>query len=226
MERLIPYLMCALFIALMYGVMRFFLWLSFIRARRAVYQSGVYTSKTVHTLFLTQVPAKYLISQKAFPRKTKDGVEYEVCDHLLLLRGALVLVTVCRGNGIVQNHAEDGMWTMKMRTKDGTGTASFPDPILKGKQKKEALISVLRSETCKFPVPIEHIVIFPSREVRFAEPRQDEIKSPPEAMRRLAELHKTKKFSDEQLKLLLRMLKRHAKKPSQVMAKNTKPRQR
>ncbi len=225
MAIFIPYLVCALFLAVMYGTLRLSLFMSNTSARRSVYKSGIYTSQTVHTLLLASFGSKNILSARYLPCKTAKGIRYEPCSHILLLHGALVIVTVCREDGNIYNPSLSETWTARVRTRSGREREiDLENPIMAGERKKEALFS--RLNRIKYKVPVEHIVIFPSRRVSFNLPRQKEIMSPPEAMRTLSMLDKTNRFSKEQKNELRRLLKRIAYTEAQVAAKKRKSRQR
>ncbi len=217
MERIVPYLLCVIFLAVMYGLMRLALFLSKAAARRSVYQSGVYTAKTVHTLFLAQFSERNVLSDAFLPRKTASDVVYEKCDHILFLDGALAIVTICREDGVINNLSFGETWYSRVRTKLGTEKELiFENPITAGERKKQALTKILENANCRFRIPVHHIVIFPSRRVRFSLPRQEEIMSPPEALRRLTEMNKTVRFTKEQKKAIKKAVKHFSLTNSQV----------
>ena len=212
-----PYLLCALFLAAMYGVMRLSLYFSNRAARRSVYQSGVYTAKTVHTLFLSRFGEKRILSGKRLPRITDRGTVYETYDHLLLLNREIVIVTVCREDGKIQNPAFGETWRSRIRTRYGTEREfEFENPITAGSRKKEALAKIFENAKCRFPIEIRHIVIFPSRRVSFALPRGKEIMSPPEAMRALEAANKTPGFTKEQIKKMKKAIEHFSRSESQM----------
>ncbi len=226
MQFLAPILLCALLLAVLFGLARLFLFLSNRAALRSVYQSGNYTASTVHTMLLAKFGSKHLISGKLFPRKTEKGAVYTLCDHLVITDSAVVLITICEGNGRVQNLSSSDIWTVSVRTKTGEREHPFQNPISAGNGKKDALSALLMRAKLPFAVPVEQIVIFPSRRVTFAMPRQKEIQSPPEAMRTLNAFQKTKRFSKEKKRLIYKALKRRACSASQVRAKAAKLRQK
>ncbi len=226
MQFLAPILLCAFLLAVLFGLARLFLFLSNRAALRSVYQNGNYTASTVHTMLLASFGGKHLISGKLFPRKTEKGAVYELCDHIVITDGVVVLVTICEGNGRVQNLSSSDIWTSVVRTKTGEKEHPFANPITSGERKKDTLSALLVRAKLPCSVPVEQIVIFPSRRVTFAMPRQKEIQSPPEAMRTLNGFQKTKRFSKEQKKLIRKALNRRACSASQVRAKAAKLRQK
>ncbi len=227
MEIFVPLLMCAMFLAAMLGLMRFSLYLSNVFALRSVYKSGVYTAKTVHTLFLARFGIKRIFSNIFLPRKAEYGTVYDPYDHLLLLNGAVVMITVCREDGRIHNPTLGESWHNRVRTRFGEEREYiFENPIAAGILKKDALKKLFENAKIHVSVPIEHIVIFPSRRISFSSPRQKEIMSPPEAMRTLERLHKTSSFTKEQAKALKKAISHFSRTESQIHAKKAKARHR
>jgi hypothetical protein len=222
MERIVPYLLCVIFLAVMYGLMRLALLVNEFIARRSVYQSGVYTAKTVHTLLLAQFGERHICSERCFPY-TKNGENgYEKCDHILFLNGALAIVTVCREDGVINNLSFGETWYSRIRTKTGAEKEHiFENPITAGERKKQALLRILENSRLRFQIPVRHIVIFPSRRVRFSLPRQEEIMSPPEALRRLTEMNKTVRLTKEQKKAVIKAVKHASLTESQAEKRQT-----
>lgn len=227
MEIFAPYLLCALFLAAMYGAARLAFYLSNHFARRSVYKSGIYTAKTVHTLFLARFGSKNVISGRFLPRITERGTVYDSYDHILLLKGEVTIVTVCREDGKIHNPSFSETWTARVRTRYGSERElDFENPIAVGSRKKEALAKIFENAKCRFPIPIRHIVIFPSRRVSFSLPRQQEIMSPPEAMRTLEGSNKATRFTKEQTKRMKRAIAHFSRSESQIQAKKAKRRHR
>lgn len=217
MERIVPYLLCVIFLAVMYGLMRLALFVNDLIARRSVYQSGIYTAKTVHTLLLAQFGAKHICSECYLPYTKNGETDSEKCDHLLFLNGALAIVTVCREDGVINNLSFGETWYSRIRTKTGAEKERiFENPITAGERKKQALLRILENSKLRFQIPVRHIVIFPSRHVRFSLPRQEEIMSPPEALRRLTEMNKTARLTKEQKKAIIKAVKSFSLTESQM----------
>ena len=209
MERIVPYLLCVIFLAVMYGLMRLALFVNELIARRSVYQSGIYTAKTVHTLLLAHFGERHICSERCLPYNQNGVADYEKCDHILFLDGGIAIVTVCREDGIINNLSFGETWYSRIRTKTGAEKERiFENPITAGERKKQALLKILEKSNLRFRIPVRHIVIFPSRRVRFSLPRQEEIMSPPEALRRLTEMNQTARLTKEQKKAVIKAVKR------------------
>ena len=225
-----PYFLCVLFLVAMYGFARLALYFSNISALRSIYKSGVYTPQTVHILFLASFGAKNIVSNGFLPRATEKSVDYESYDHILILNREIVIVTVCRQDGKIQNPPTDETWTSRIRARNGIEREiDFENPVIAGARKKEALSKILERAKCRFQIPIRHIVIFPSRRVSFLLPRGSEIMSPPEAMRFLTRSAKASKFTKEQRKKIKKAISHFSRSESQIRqieAKKTKRRHR
>ena len=225
-----PYLLCALFLIAMYGFARLALFFSNVSARRSIYKSGVYTAKTVYTLLLAGFGAKNLVSNGFLPRAAERSIVYESYDHILILNSEIVMITVCRQDGTIQNPPSDETWTSHIRMKNGAERKiDFENPVIAGIRKKETLSKILEKAKCRFQIPIRHIVIFPSRRVSFALPREAEIMSPPEAMRFLTQSAKKSRFTKEQQKKLKKAISHFSLSESQIQhieAKKAKRRHR
>ena len=227
MEIFAPFFLCVIFLAAMYGLMRLFLYISNASARRSVFKSGMYTPKTVHTLLLAEFGAKSIFSGKYLPRKTEKGTVYDAYDHILLLNGPVVIVKLCREDGRITNTPLDETWDARIRTRSGNDRQiSFTNPIAEGAKKKQALAEVFTHAGCRFPIAVEHIVIFPSRRVSFVLPRQQQIMSPPEALRFLKKANTREAFTKAQKKAIKKAISHFSKTESQIAAKSSKSRHR
>ncbi len=221
-----PILLCILLIAILFGFARLFLFLSNRLALRSVYESGLYTPKTVHTMLLAEFHGKHLISGKLFPRKTEKGAVYEQCDHILVTDSTVFVITICPKEGKVQNLTSSETWKISVRTKSGERERAFENPVMAGKRKQDAISFLLEKAKFPFAVPVKQVVIFPSRRVQFLTERQKEIQSPPEAMRTFRTAHAKKKFSKEQKKRIIDCLRRRGKTEAWVASKTAKRRHR
>ena len=225
-----PYLLCALFLIAMYGFARLTLYFSNISARRSIYKSGVYTAKTVYTLLLASFGSKNILSNGFLSRAAEQGIAYEHYDHILILNGEIVMITICAKDGKIQNPPMDEIWTSRIRMRNGTERElEFENPVIAGAHKKEALSKIMEKAKCRFQIPIRHIVIFPSRRVSFTLPRAEEIMSPPEAMRFLTQSAKKSRFTKEQRKKLKKAIMHFSRSESQIRqieAKKAKRRHR
>lgn len=231
MEIFAPYLLCVIFLAVMYGLMRLALLLSNAAARRSIYRSGIYTPKTVHTLLLAQFGAKRMLSGK-YLSENAAALRRGAIDHILLLNGAIVIVTIRKEDGVISNFPSEARWSTHVYTKRGTEQEIFfENPLAEGARMCQRLAAVLADAGClpsnpATPTTIEHIVIFPSRKLSFVLKRQQQIMSPPEALRYLKRRGSSTVFTKENIKDIKTAIKRFNKTESQIAAKKAKSRHR
>ncbi len=90
MAILTPYLLCALFLAALYALMRLALFSSNLAARRAVSKSGIYTPKTVRTVLISTFGMGSLLTKKYLPHEPTPLL----CDEILVLAGGIAVISI------------------------------------------------------------------------------------------------------------------------------------
>ena len=227
MEIFAPFFLCAIFLAIMYGLMRLTLYFSNLSARRSIMQSGNYTAKTVHALLYAYFGSKYLKSHVHLPRRTKYGTAYDKYDHILILNGNAVIIKICEENGKIDNLSGAENWYMYRRTRTGDEKQIvFENPIAATLTQKKALSELFENSEIDAKVSIETLIIFPSRRIKFSIPRQKEILSPPEAISKLLEMNKKPGLTKNDKDILIKSIRRFSRSASYAAAKNRKLRHR
>lgn len=223
----VPYLMCAVFLAAMFGLMRLCLYFSNLSARRRILKSHTQTAKTTHALLLSYFGGKNLISGKYLPERTAYGTAYKKYDHILISNDKLTVITVREEDGKIENLSSTESWHHTKYSRYGTESkVAFENPIKAANERAKALTALLEKAGCDFKIPVESVVIFPSRRIKFSVPRQKEIMSPPEALRNLGLSSKGKPFTKEEKKTIRRVIRHYSKSASYAAAKNRKLRHR
>ncbi len=221
MELLTPYLICAALLAALYFLMRLSVGLSNLLARRAIYKSGVYTRKTTYAALFAQFGAKKLLSYINLPRKAHGGTRYERYEHILILSGAVAVVSLHVEDGAIYNPPDEETWRMRRHSKAGVQREfEFENPVIVSRQRAQAITDLFSHTGVDFRVPVEPICIFLSRQAKFTMARDRVMYTPPEAIRKLIELDEKALLSDGQRKLLTDTLRRYARSDRYAAAKN------
>ncbi len=194
MAILTPYILCALFLAVLYGLMRLALHFSSRAAYRSVLQSGIFTPKTIRTLFLAAFGGKNLLSGVFLPSELSER-GFERMDDLLFLDGAIVIVSFYR---------------------DGETVSAT--------RKKEALHEAFRRAGFQKRLPVEHIFILPTRKKGTPRPAAQELLSAPDAMKKLRAVGKPRRFDRKAKKALKKAIEAARLSPRELRTKASKTR--
>ncbi len=217
MERFTPYLLCALFLAAMFGLMRLALFFNQRGVRRRILKSGTFTPKTVHALLLADFGENALICGKFFREKNLNIDQYEKLDYILILNGALAAITFCREE---KSAKKDGKFA-SVRIENGEKQLIYEDIEQSGKRKQEILCAALQQAGYK-NLPVHHVAVYPAYTGRIPTEAGD-VFSPAAALRKLHALDPKKAFPEKQKKKLRRKLEAISRTARQL---TTKPKQK
>ncbi|MBQ9747757.1 MAG: hypothetical protein IJV98_03130 [Clostridia bacterium] len=221
MELIIPYLMCAAILAVLYVLMRLCLTVSNGRALRSVIKSGVYTKKTTYAALFAKFGSKKLRSHIYLPRRISRGVYFDRYEHVLVLSGGVAIVSLHVEEGTVHNPDGEELWHLSRRGRNGVEREfTFENPIAESTRRRAALDDLFSHAGLDFPIPVETLCVFLSAGVKFTGPRQEAILSPPAALHKLSELDTKQTLTENERKRILDVLRRYARSASYATAKN------
>ncbi len=96
MEVLFPFFLCALILAGFWCLWRICLFFNRRSAKKSILDSGLFTPRTVHALLLSEFGERRVLSGRSLPKDTEGYGGLVQIDHLLFLRGAVVILQMER----------------------------------------------------------------------------------------------------------------------------------
>ncbi|MBE6654813.1 MAG: NERD domain-containing protein [Ruminococcaceae bacterium] len=221
MEKLIPFIMCIIFI-----VIAFFLWkaamkISSFAARRKILSYSRASEEATSVLLISYFGELSVLTNTFLPIKTTRGTVYTDVDNIVILPTCIAVVEVKSMNGqIFTGNAHK--WHQSVRLKNGERKEiDFENPIIKNERHIVTLTQIFERENIPTP-PIYNIVMFSSDKIVFS---QDQ----PEAYTRSAAIEKMralskrgKKFTFKEKRAIIRAIKKYSTSAANARAHNAK----
>lgn len=225
MERIVPYLISALFLLLMFLLMRLTHFLTDRRASRKILTFGRAAEDTVGALLMTRFGGDAVLHNVYLPYRTKDGIAYTEVDCIAILPAGIVPIEVKSLVGRITN--PDGKtWHQSTVTRSGEQKElDFVSPILQNERHMEALIGIFEQERVLPKPRLENMVVFTSNRASFVYVRQKEIFTLSEALEFLDEWAKEGPLDKKQRLAIRRSILQNAVSKRQAIRQNRRIRQ-
>lgn len=170
MEKLVPFLMAAIFVAAAFGLLKLALAVSSQLTRQKILASKAGSEEAATALFCSYFGMKNVLSHVVLPVNTSVGRRYTRLDAVVLLPTGLVVVELKDLSGQIENR-DDRIWHQSTVTRSGEPReVDFASPFMQNEHHILAVRNVLGKAVS---VPIHGLVVFTSPHVSFARKRDD-----------------------------------------------------
>lgn len=219
MEKFAPIIMCAIFVAIAYGLMKLTLKISAAATKKRILAYGRPSENAASALFCSQFGEMNVLTNKwLLCQDTRGRKLYTEIDDIIVLPSCIVCVEV---KSLVGNIASDGeyMWHQSVRTRTGEmKELDFANPILQNERHVDAVKAVLEKENVPCP-PIYNMVVFTSEKVAFSH-EHPQIYSLADSVEYIKALSKARTLSTKQRLDIIRAINHNSPKASRARAYN------
>lgn len=224
MEKIIPFIMCALFILAAYGLLKLSLFISSYVTQKKILSYGVASEDAATTLFCSYFGMKNVISNAVLPIYTSAGKRYTEIDNIIVLPTCIAVIEIKSLIGRIDNPEGAQLWRQNAVTRSGElKELDFRNPFHQNERHAAAVKEALKN--MPFAPPVYGFVVFTSPRVSFIHKNEDILK-PMQAVDKLKLLStRGKRISGEQKSEILKRLRTISKKSAPAFAKQVKMRQ-
>lgn len=224
MEKLIPLLMCIIFIAIAFCLWKAAIKISSFAARRKVLSYSRASASAVSVLLISYFGDSAVLPNVYLPCRTTKGVVYTDIDDIIVLPTCIVVVEVKSMNGQIFTGKGD-KWHQSLKGKNGETTElDFENPILKNERNTQILTAILEKEKLPIP-PIHNIVMFSTDKVVFSE-EFSEVYKLSAAIEKIKMLSKGKRFSRKEQRRYIKTINKYSTSAAEARAHNAKIRKK
>ncbi|MGN1094925.1 MAG: nuclease-related domain-containing protein [Eubacteriales bacterium] len=222
MEKLTPFIMCVIFLAVAFCFWRLALKISSYAARRKILSYGKASEESTSVLLISYFGELAVHTNVWLPLKTKNATIYTEIDDIVILLTCIAVIEVKSMTGQIFN-GDSRTWHQSTRLRSGERRElDFENPIIQNERHIIALTKILENEKIDIP-PIYNIVIFSSNKVVFSED-SPEVYSLSNAINKMKELSNGKKLSHKEKLKISRAIKKYSTNPVKARAHNAKVR--
>lgn len=226
MEKLTPFIMCAMFV-----LAAFFLWklavkLSSYAARKKILAQKNAASKEATSVVLISHFGEFAVRPNVcLPIRTGKTFIYGKIDNIVILPNCIAVVQVECMRGQIFGNMSKSMWHQSVRLPDGErNEKDFENPITNNERNIIALSKILEHEKIT-PPPIYNIILFSSDNVVFSE-EPPEVYSLSKAILKMKSLAKRNAKKDKitfgERRRIIRAIKKYSVPVSKAKAHNAK----
>lgn len=223
MEKLIPFLMAAIFVAAAFGLLKLALAVSSRMTREKILSSRAVSGEAATALFCSYFGMKNVLSHVVLPVETPVGRRFTHVDAVVLLPTGLVVLELKDLAGQIENR-DDRVWHQSTVTKTGeTKEADFVSPFIQNERHLFAVREIL-GKAIPVSIPVTGLVVFTSPHVSFTKKRPDvySLTGAVDAMQSLSA--DARKLTAEERKRVLSVLSAVSRKCSSLWAEQQKKR--
>lgn len=224
MEKLIPFIMCAVFILAAYGLLKLSLFISSYFTRKKILSYGVASEDAATALFCSYFGMKNVLSRAVLPVYTSAGKRYTEIDNIIVLPTCVVVIEIKSMIGRIDNPEGAQTWRQSAVTRTGEHKElDFRNPFIQNDRHAAAVKEALKNFS--FAPPVYGLVVFTSPRVSFVY-KDENILRPTQAVDRMQQLSlRGRKLTGEQKSEILSRLRSLSKKSAPYFAKQVKMRQ-
>lgn len=209
MEKLIPFFMAAIFVAVTFGLLRLALSVSGRLTRQKILSAKTVTADAAVAYLCSVFGMKNVLSRVILPVETPVGRRFARIDAVVLLPTGLAVLELIDLSGHVENR-DALVWHQSTVTRSGgPGESDFENPFTQNERHLRAVRETLGKTVS---IPLTGLVVFTSPRVSFSEKRADvyTLTEAVEALRGLSA--RGKKLSAEERAKALSVLSSAARK--------------
>lgn len=224
MEKIIPFIMCAVFVLAAYGLLKLSLFISSYVTRKKILSYGVASENAATALFCSYFGMKNVISNAVLPVYTSAGKRYTEIDNIIVLPTCVAVIEIKSMIGRIENPEGAQTWRQNAVTRSGEiKELDFRNPFIQNDRHAAAVKEALKN--MPFAPPVYGFVVFTSPRVSFVF-KNDKILKPTQAVDKLQQLSsRGRKLTGEQKSEILTRLRTISKKSRPAFAKQVKMRQ-
>lgn len=221
MEKLTPFIMCAVFVLVSFCFWKLAVGLSSLAARKKIMAQKNEVSKEATSVLLLSHFGEFAVLPNAWlPMKVGKFTLYSKVDNIVLLPSCIAVVHVESMRGQIFG-GNAPMWHQSVRLPSGERKENdFENPVLSNEKNIIALTKIFEREKITTP-PIYNIIIFSSNKVVFSE-ESAEVYSLSAAIAKLKALAKGKKLPRKERHRLRRIIKKYSVSPKKARVHNAK----
>lgn len=224
MEKLLPLLMCIIFIAIAFCLWKAAIKISSFAARRKILSYSRASKNAISVLLISYFGDRAVRPNVYLPCRTTKGVVYTDIDDIIVLPTCMIVVEVKSMNGQIFTSKND-KWHQSLKLKNGAATElDFENPILKNERNTQILTAILEKEKVPVP-PIHNIVMFSTDKVVFSE-EFPEVYKLSAAIEKIKMLSKGKRFSRKEQRHYIKLIDKYSTSAENARAHNAKIRKK
>lgn len=224
MEKIIPFIMLAVFIFAAFGLYRLAVFISSYVTRKKILSYGVLSEDAATALFCSYFGMKNVISRAVLPVDTPAGKRYTEIDNIIVLPTCIAVVEIKSMIGRIDNPAGAAYWRQSAVTRTGEHKElDFRNPLMQNERHIAAVKEAIKFLPLR--IPVYGFTVFTSPRVSFVY-ENDEILKPTEAVDKMQALSvRGRKLPSEEKSEILSRLRAITKKSRPAFAKQVKMRQ-
>ena len=219
MEKLAPVIMCVIFIAIAYGLMKLTLKISASATKKKILSYGRPSEEAASALFCSQFGEMNVLSNKwLLCHDTRGRKLYTEIDDIIVLGSCIVCVEIKSLVGKIDSDGEY-TWHQSVRTRSGEmKEMDFTNPVFQNERHVEAIKAVLAKEHIPCPM-IYNMVVFTSEKVAFSS-EHSQVYLLSDAVDYIKALSKAKTLSTKQRLDIIRAINRNSPRANAARAYN------
>ena len=220
-EKLIPFIMCIVFIVISFGFWLLAVKLSALAARKKIMANKLEASKEeVSVLLLSHFGEFSVLPNTFLPSRNGKYLYYDKVDNILLLPSCIVVIHVENMRGQIFG-GSGSTWHQSVRLPGGERKeVDFENPIMRNEKNIIALTKIFERENITTP-PIYNIIIFSSDKVLFSD-ESSEVYALSAAIAKLKSLAKGKRIPYKERILYRKTIKKYSVSPKKARMHNAK----
>ena len=220
-EKLIPFIMCIVFIVVAFCFWMLAIKLSSLAARKKIMANKVEASKEeVSVLLLSHFGEFSVLSNTFLPTKSGKYSLYGKVDNIVILPSCIAVVHVESMRGQIFG-GSSSVWHRSVRLPGGERKETdFENPIISNEKNIIALTNIFEHEKINTP-PIYNIILFSSDKVLFSD-ESSEVYALSAGINKLKTLAKGKRIPLKERFLYRQTIKKYSVSPKKARLHNAK----
>ena len=208
-EKLIPFVMCIVFVIIAFGLWLLAVKLSSLAARKKIMAQKNEASKEATSVLLLSHFGEFSVLPNVYlPSRNGKYTLYSKVDNIVLLPSCIAVVHIESMRGQIFG-GSSSTWHQSVRLQNGERRENdFENPILLNEKNIIALTKIFEREKITTP-PIYNIIIFSSDKVLFSD-ESAEVYSLSSAIAKLKTLSKGKRIPFKERLILRRTIKKYS----------------
>ena len=221
MEKLIPLVMCAIFILIAFCLWKLTIKISSFAARRKILSYSRASEEATSVLLISYFGEFSVMTNTFLPIRTTRGTVYTDVDNIVILPTCIAVVEVKSMKGQIFT-GNSQKWHQSVRLKTGERKEiDFENPVIKNERHIITLTEIFEREHIPTP-PIYNIVMFSSDKVIFSE-EQPEVYTRSAAIEKMRALSKRgRKFTFKEKRAIVKAIKKYSTSAAAARAHNAK----
>ncbi|MBQ8861169.1 MAG: NERD domain-containing protein [Clostridia bacterium] len=221
MEKLTPFVMCAVFVLASFCFWKLAIGLSSLAARKKIMAQKNEVSKEATSVLLLSHFGEFAVLPNIWlPMRVGKFTLYSKVDNIIILPSCIAVIHVESMRGQIFG-GNTPIWHQSVRLPNGKRKENdFENPVVSNEKNIIALTKIFEREKISTP-PVYNIIIFSSNKVLFSEDSA-EVYSLSAAIMKLKALAKGKKLPFKERSRLRRVIKKYSVSPKKARTHNMK----